>query len=130
MINEVIIMGRIVNELEPHLTGENMVLKFNIAVNNNDVAEFFSVECWNKVALNVIDYAQKGTLILVKGRLKQDRFTGTDGKNKSIIKIKAKYITVLSQRPKEANEPEEQWIQYLVISPKHDFKLLIFYEIK
>ena len=82
MINEVIIMGRIVNELEPHLTGENMVLKFNIAVNNNNMAEFFPVECWNKVALNVIDFAQKGTLILVKGRLKQDRFKGTDGKNK------------------------------------------------
>ena len=108
MINEVIIMGRIVNELEPHLTGENMVLKFKIAVNNNDMADFFPVECWNKVALNVIDFAQKGTLILVKGRLKQDRFKGTDGKNKSMIKIKAKYITVLSQRPKETNEPEEQ----------------------
>lgn len=91
MINEVIMMGRIVNDLEPNLVGENMVLRFTMAVNNGDEADFFPVECWNKVALNVMDYANKGTLILVKGRLKQDRFEGKDGKNKSIIKIKAKY---------------------------------------
>lgn len=107
MINEVIIMGRIANELEPNLVGENMVLRFNIAVNIGDEAEFFPIECWNKVALNVMDYGNKGTLILVKGRLKQDRFEGKDGKNKSIIKVKAKYITVLSQ-PKEVTELEKQ----------------------
>lgn len=102
MINEVIIMGRIATDLEPILINDNMLLKFNLALNRDkDNAEFFPVECWNKIALNVLDFAQKGTQILVKGHLKQDRFTAKDERKRSVIKIKAQYITVLSSKPKE-----------------------------
>lgn len=95
MLNQVTIIGRIANDLEPILVGETMVVRFNLAVNlDKDKADFFPIECWDKIALNLLDYAAKGTEVLISGYLKQDRFTDKNGNKKSKIKVKAKYIRI------------------------------------
>ena len=100
MINDVFLEGRIAHDLEPRIfKDDKMVLSFSIAVNKDkeSKAEYFSVECWNDVALNVLDLAGKGSMILVKGRLKQEQYT-KDETIRYVTRIIANYIKVLSSK--------------------------------
>jgi single-strand DNA-binding protein len=53
---------------------------------------FFDVETWSKLAENCYNLGHKGRGVRVVGRLKQDRWTGTDGKQKSKVTIVAEHV--------------------------------------
>jgi single-strand DNA-binding protein len=53
---------------------------------------FFEVETWAKLAERCYSLGHKGRGIRVVGRLKQDRWTGTDGKQHSRITIVAEHV--------------------------------------
>ncbi len=53
---------------------------------------FFDVETWSRLAENCGNLGHKGRGVRVVGRLKQDRWTGTDGKQHSKIKIIAEHV--------------------------------------
>jgi single-strand DNA-binding protein len=53
---------------------------------------FFDVETWARLAEACYDKGRKGRGIRVVGRLKQDRWTGTDGKQHSKIAIVAEHV--------------------------------------
>lgn len=73
---------------------------FSVASNReykvNEVYEkevsFFEVETWGKTAEVCARILEKGKGVRVVGRIKQDRWTGSDGKNYSKIKIIAEHI--------------------------------------
>lgn len=53
---------------------------------------FFDVETWAKLAEHCYTIGHKGRGIRVTGRLKQDRWTGQDGKTYSRVTIVAEHI--------------------------------------
>ena len=53
---------------------------------------FFEVESWAKLAENCYNLGRKGRGVRVVGRLKQDRWNGTDGKSHSKIAIVAEHV--------------------------------------
>jgi single-strand DNA-binding protein len=53
---------------------------------------FFDVETWSKLAENCYNLGHKGRGVRVVGRLKQDRWTGTDGKPRSRVTIVAEHV--------------------------------------
>ena len=53
---------------------------------------FFDVESWSKLAENCYNLGRKGRGVRVVGRLKQDRWNGTDGKLHSKIAIVAEHV--------------------------------------
>ena len=53
---------------------------------------FFDVETWSKLAENCYNMGHKGRGVRVVGRLKQDRWNGTDGKSHSKISIVAEHV--------------------------------------
>ena len=53
---------------------------------------FFDVESWAKLAENCYSLGRKGRGVRVVGRLKQDRWNGTDGKSHSRIAIVAEHV--------------------------------------
>ena len=65
---------------------------------------FFDVEVWGKLASVCSTQGRKGRGVRVVGRLKQERWTGTDGKNHTRVTIVAEHV---EYRPdfKKANEP-------------------------
>jgi len=69
---------------------------------------FLDVQCWGNLALTVSESYQKGTPVEVKGRLKQERWTGGDGRNQSKIVIVAE-IVVKQQRQERQTEPHNDW---------------------
>ena len=53
---------------------------------------FFDVETWGKLADVCSSHGRKGRGVRVVGRLKQDRWTGNDGKNHTKIAIVAEHV--------------------------------------
>ena len=53
---------------------------------------FFDVESWAKLAENCYNLGRKGRGVRVVGRLKQDRWNGSDGKTHSKIAIVAEHV--------------------------------------
>ena len=68
---------------------------------------FFDVETWAKLADNCYNLGHKGRGVRVVGRLKQDRWTGEDGKPHSRITIVAEHVEFRPEFKKETEKIAE-----------------------
>ncbi len=107
-INRVVITGRLVRdpELRTTATGKQVV-SFSVAVDkrfkpadSDKTANFFRVTAWEKTAEYVGNYAQKGRLVGVEGRLDQRRYTNKEGIEVEAIEIIADNVALLD-RPRD-----------------------------
>jgi single-strand DNA-binding protein len=100
-LNSILIEGNLVKDPEmSHTPKGTAFCKFAIASNRfykmdeeyQKEVSFFTIQTWAKLAEICSEYLKKGRGIRVVGRLKQDRWTGTDGKGKSRIEIIAEHV--------------------------------------
>jgi single-strand DNA-binding protein len=68
---------------------------------------FFDIETWAKLAERCGEELTKGRGVRVVGRLKQDRWTDTEGKNRSRIKVVAEHVE-FRPKPKEETKPDAE----------------------
>jgi single-strand DNA-binding protein len=66
---------------------------------------FFEVETWAKLAENCYGLGRKGRGVRVVGRLKQERWNGSDGKPHSKIAIVAEHVEFRPEFKKNQAEP-------------------------
>ena len=115
-LNSIIIEGNLAQEPELTKTPSGMeVCNLPIAVNRfhknsngeeiNEVS-FFDIEAWGDLAKISAKKGQRGVRIRAVGRIKQNRWTGSDGKNYSRICIIADHIEYI-KKPKEEASIEE-----------------------
>ncbi len=115
-INQVILMGRLTRDPEQRSTstGKNIV-SFSIAVDRvgqsadgGDTADFFNITAWEKLGELVMQYLNKGSRVLVQGRLRQDSWDDKEtGKKQSRIEVTASDVTFLdSPRDNAARSSE------------------------
>ena len=100
-LNSIIIEGNLVRDPLLRSTAKGTSLcTFSIASNRfykqdtgleNEVS-FFDVETWAKLAESCYSLGHKGRGVRVVGRLKQDRWNGPDGKQRSRVTIVAEHI--------------------------------------
>lgn len=87
MFNKVIMMGRIVNDLELRTTPQGVnVCSFRIAVDRRfqqkgeeKKSDFFNIVAWRQQADFVTRYFGKGRMILVEGELNTRSYTDKNG---------------------------------------------------
>jgi single-strand DNA-binding protein len=100
-LNSVLIEGNLVRDPESRITPKGIALcTFSIASNRfhredkqmEKEVSFFDIETWEKVAENCLNFGKKGRGVRIVGRLKQDRWTGNDGKSHSRIAIVAEHV--------------------------------------
>jgi single-strand DNA-binding protein len=100
-LNSILIEGNVVRDCQSKKTPAGTPLcTFSVASNRYFKQEsglekevsFFDVESWAKTAEICGDKARKGRGVRIVGRLKQDRWTGNDGKNYSKVKIIAEHV--------------------------------------
>ena len=98
-VNQVILLGRLTRDAELRSTsGGKNVTEFSLAVDKgNDQAAFFDVVAWEKTAELVAQYTQKGSKVLVQGRLDQQSWE-KDGKKNSKVVVVAFDITFLDAK--------------------------------
>jgi single-strand DNA-binding protein len=100
-LNSILIEGNLVRDAEMRTTPKGTVVTtFQIASNRyfkqdsgmEKETSFFDVETWSKLAEACGNLGKKGRGIRVVGRLKQDRWIGNDGKQRSRVSIVAEHV--------------------------------------
>lgn len=69
---------------------------------------FINVVVWAQMAEVCNQYLQKGRQVLVEGRLQSRSWQGNDGKNRSVIEIRAVRVQFMPQQVKTAVAGAEQ----------------------
>ncbi|MCX6728899.1 MAG: single-stranded DNA-binding protein [Candidatus Saccharibacteria bacterium] len=110
-VNQVILMGRLTRDPEQRTTNTGKtIVSFSIAVDRggqDDTADFFNVNAWEKLGELVMQYLSKGRRVLVQGRLRQDRWDDKEtGKKQSRIEVTASDVTFLDGPSDGARQSE------------------------
>ena len=117
MLNVVAIMGRLARdpEMRQTTTGKN-VASFRIAcdrgrrdANGQSVADWIDVVAWDRQAEFVCRYFQKGSLIVVDGRLQSRQYQDKTGANRTAVEVVANNINL--QAPRAAMQVTETAIR-------------------
>lgn len=100
MFNKVTLVGRISTDLELRYTGSNKAYcRFNLAVNRmNEGTDFIPVTVWGKPAENLVQYQNKGSLILVDGSISMSNYTDKDGNNRTSFEVMTSNVQFLSSK--------------------------------
>lgn len=108
-MNKVCITGRIANDLDMRQTiNGKSVMDISVAVDDGKnakgekVASFVPVTVWNGSAEYLNNYAHKGTLISVTGRIKVDSYE-TDGQKRKKVYVTAESVEILAQPQNEGS---------------------------
>lgn len=105
-LNSILIEGNVVRDPVLRETPRGTaVCTFSVASNRfykqdedyEQETSFFEVETWAKLASICGTNLSKGRGVRIVGRLKQDRWTGSDGKNYSKIKVVAEHVEFKAQ---------------------------------
>ena len=113
-LNNVMVAGNLTKDPIFRETSNNTpVANFHIAANRRykdsgnqwqeDVC-YVGVVAWNKLADSCRDRLRKGSAVLVDGELQSRTFKTEDGKNRTIVEIKAKRIQFLNKFGKSSDE--------------------------
>jgi single-strand DNA-binding protein len=112
-LNSVIVAGNLTKDPVFRQTSNNTpVVNFHVAANRRykdssnqwqeDVC-YVGVVAWNKLADSCKDRLKKGSAVLIDGELQSRTFKTEDGKNRTIVEIKAKRIQFLNKFSKTGN---------------------------
>lgn len=108
-MNSVVLTGNLTKNVETKIVnnGTSTIATFTIAWNRGDTAGYFDCIAFDKKAELIQNYCKKGSKILIRGELSQDRWKAQDGTNKSAIRIIVAEVEFLSKKEQE-NAPESQ----------------------
>lgn len=112
MLNQVVLVGRIVYDLELKKNGSGKkYLSITLAIprsfkNIEGTYDTDFIRCivWDNVASNTSEYCKKGDIVGLKGRL-QSRFVEKNDKKENIMEVIGEKVTFLSSS-KEKEEKE------------------------
>lgn len=106
MINNVVLVGRMTRDAELRYTPSNQaVATFTLAVNRNfknqngeREADFINVVIWRQQAENLANWAKKGALIGVTGRIQTRSYDNQQGQRVYVTEVIAESFQLLESR--------------------------------
>lgn len=104
MINNVVLMGRIVNDLELKITQSGLsVVNFRIAVDRKyskgeKQTDFFDIVAWKNHAEFICKYFRKGSLIALEGELQTRSYQTKDGANRTVTEVLVNNVSFTGER--------------------------------
>jgi single-strand DNA-binding protein len=126
-LNSILIEGNLVREPLYRTTSKGTPLcTFTVASNRffkqesgmEKEVSFFDVEAWSKLADSCQNNGKKGRGCRVVGRLKQDRWLGADGKNRSKISIVAEHIEFKPEAKRDDESISDDAAEFSRIVPE------------
>ncbi|RUM41836.1 MAG: single-stranded DNA-binding protein [Desulfurobacterium sp.] len=116
-LNRVFLIGRLVADPQlSHTNSGTPFTRFRIAVNNpyrdrngnwQDGTLFIDVVLWGDAADRAVSRFNKGTRVLVEGKLRQSNWETEEGERRSRIEVRADRVVGLDPR-REQNESIEE----------------------
>ena len=112
MINNVVLVGRMVREAELRYTPSNVaVATFTLAVNRNRKnqngereADFINCVMWRQQAENLANWTKKGMLIGITGRIQTRSYENQQGQRVYVTEVVADSFQILEKRDNSANQ--------------------------
>ncbi len=106
LINNVVLVGRLTKDPELRFTGNGAaVATFTLAVNRNFTnqngdreADFINCVIWRKPAETLANYAKKGTLLGVTGRIQTRNYENQQGQRVYVTEVVADNFQLLESR--------------------------------
>ena len=130
-MNKVILIGNICHNIEIRYTANNIaVLQNSIAVRNDFKnangeydSEFINIVVWRQTAEFLSKYADKGSMVLVEGRLTNRSYDKQDGTKGYITEVVAEKVELLDVKKKEntINEKQDAPVQKEQSDPFKEF---------
>lgn len=111
MLNQAVLVGRIVKDPELKDTERGKVTNITLAVprsfkntNGEYDTDFISCVLWKGVAESTAEYCKKGDLVGIKGRIQTRNVELEDESHKQFVEVIAEKVTFLSSKRKEEAE--------------------------
>ena len=114
MINNVVLVGRMTRDAELSYTPSNQaVATFTLAVNRNfknqygeREADFINVVIWRQQAENLANWAKKGALIGITGRIQTRSYDNQQGQRVYVTEVVAESFQLLESRGQQSNSQD------------------------
>ena len=112
MINRVVLVGRLVKEVELRYTQSGVATaSFTLAVNRQfksengeREADFINCVMWRKNAENFANFTHKGSLVGIEGRIQTRNYENKEGQRVYVTEVNADSFSLLESR----NESQKQ----------------------
>ncbi|HCM88911.1 MULTISPECIES: single-stranded DNA-binding protein [Vagococcus] len=116
MINNVVLVGRLTRDPELRFTSNgSAVATFNLAVNRNFTnqsgdreADFVNCVIWRKPAETLANYAKKGTLLGVVGRIQTRNYENQQGQKVYVTEVVCDNFQLLESRNVSEQRQQQQ----------------------
>ena len=116
MINNVVLVGRMTKDAELRYTGNNIaVATFTLAVSRNRKnengereADFINCQIWRQQAENLANWAKKGALIGITGRIQTRNYENQQGQRVYVTEVVADSFQLLESRNSQQNGQPQQ----------------------
>ena len=112
MINNVVLIGRLTRDVDLRHTSQNQAVgQFTLAVNRNFKnqkgeydADFINCVIWGKSAENLANWAKKGNLVGITGRVQTRNYENQQGQRVYVTEVVAESFQLLEKRDNSANQ--------------------------
>jgi single-stranded DNA-binding protein 3 len=112
MINNTVLVGRLTKDVELRYTPSNVaVATFTLAVNrtfkneNGDrEADFINCVMWRQQAENLANWAKKGALIGITGRIQTRSYDNQQGQRVYVTEVVAETFQLLESKGQQGNQ--------------------------
>lgn len=130
-MNKIIITGNLCKDIELRYTNSNIAVLQNTVAVKNDFknangecdSEFINIVVWRQTAEFLKKYADKGSKVLVEGRLTNRSYDKQDGTKGYITEVVAEKVELLDAKKKEnaTNEKQDASVQEKQGDPFKEF---------
>ena len=125
MINNVTLVGRLTKDVELKYTPANQaVAQFTLAVNRTfknangeRESDFINCVIWRKSAENFANFAKKGALIGITGRIQTRNYENAQGQRVYITEVIAENFQMLESRNQQQGQQQGQVTQQQAKQP-------------
>ena len=119
MINNVVLVGRLVRDPELKYTGSGLAfMQFTLAVNRNfknqngeREADFINCAIWRQNAENLANWAKKGALIGITGRIQTRNYENQQGQRVYVTEVVSETFQLLESRKDREAGPSQGYGQ-------------------
>lgn len=114
MINSTVLVGRMVRDAELRYTPQNQaVATFTLAVNRDfknqngeRKADFINCVIWRQQAENLANWAKKGALIGITGRIRTRNYENQQGQRVYVTEVVAENFQLLESQKERGNQTQ------------------------
>jgi single-strand DNA-binding protein len=119
MINNVVLVGRLVKDIDLKYTGSGTAVgTFTMAVQRNFTdqngkreSDFINCVIWRKSAENMANFTRKGSLVGIEGRIQTRNYENQQGQRVYITEVVVENFTLLESKQATEQRPRENTYQ-------------------